>query len=468
MSTALWTWGSLIGVTGGQADGIPQSAITGVSIDTRSLVPGDLFVALKDQRDGHQFVTAAFRAGAAAALVGTHYQRQPDDGALLRVDDALHALEDLGRVARFRGKPRVIGVTGSVGKTGTKEMLRLCLATAGSVHASEKSYNNHWGVPLTLARLPPAAQFGVFEIGMNHAGEITPLTRMVAPEVAVITTVEPVHLGHFASEVEIADAKAEILLGLEPGGIAILNRDNRHFEHLKNTAVTVDARIVSFGTIEGCDVQARALDVNANGTDVTVTVAGRSIRYRVGAPGRHIAMNSLAVVAVLDCLGIDIETALAPLAAMPAPVGRGARQELAVQGGRILLIDESYNANPASMQAALATLGTVPRGDFLRRVAVLGDMRELGDQAAALHRALSEPITASGIDLVLACGPLMRHLVDTLAGDRDGGWAPDSSQLVPRLQAAIRPGDAVMIKGSLGTNMAPLIKAVRDMALRVG
>ncbi len=463
MTTPLWTWGSLIGVTGGRGDGAPTAAITSVSIDTRTIDPGDLFVALKDQRDGHDFVTAAFKAGAAAALVSEHYERQPSDGALLRVDEPLHALEDIGRVARFRGKPRVVAVTGSVGKTGTKEMLRACLATEGTVHASEKSYNNHWGVPLTLAKLPAAAQFGVFEIGMNHAGEITPLTRMVAPQIAVVTTVEPVHLGFFTNEDEIADAKAEIFLGLEPGGIAILNRDNRHFDRLKTKAQAVGAKVISFGASEGCDVRALEMTVTGEGTAVVLQLAGRSIRYTVGAPGRHIAMNSLAVAAVMECLGLDMSTALQPLAGVTAPIGRGARQTLAVADGRILLIDESYNANPASMRAALATLGTVARRDFPRRIAVLGDMRELGEQGAQLHRDLKEPLQVADIDLVLACGPLMRHLVDTLESDRVAGWAEKSVDLVASLKTALRPGDVVMIKGSLGTNMAPLIRAVLEL-----
>jgi UDP-N-acetylmuramoyl-tripeptide--D-alanyl-D-alanine ligase len=468
MTTALWTWGSLIGLTGGRGDGAPTAPITSVSIDTRTIGPGDLFVALKDQRDGHDFVTAAFKAGAAAALVGEHYTRRDGDGALLRVEDPLRALEDMGRVARFRGKPRVAAITGSVGKTGTKEMLRACLGAVGSVHASEKSYNNHWGVPLTLAKLPAATQFGVFEIGMNHAGEITPLVRMVAPEIAVITTVEPVHLGFFASEDEIADAKAEIFLGLEPGGTAVLNRDNRHFDRLTIKAEAAGAKVVSFGTVAGSDVRAVDMDVSGKGTAVTVQVGGRTARYTVGAPGRHIAMNSLAVVAVLQHFGLDLEAGLKPLADVAAPVGRGARRVIRLAGGEVLLIDESYNANPASMRAALATLGTVPRADFPRRIAVLGDMRELGEQGAQLHRDLKAPIDDADIDLVLACGPLMRHLVDTLQGERVGGWAEKSVDLVAPLKAALRPGDVVVIKGSLGTNMAPLIKAVQDLGQGIG
>ncbi len=437
--------------------------ITGVSIDTRSLQAGDLFVALKDQRDGHEFVTAAFMAGAAAALVGESYARCDDDGALLRVAEPLRALEDIGRAARRRCGAKIAAITGSVGKTGTKEMLRACLAAAGMVHASEKSYNNHWGVPLTLSRLPANAEFGVFEIGMNYANEITPLVRMVAPQIAVVTTVEPVHLGYFKSEQEIADAKAEIFLGLEPGGIAVLNRDNRHFHRLKTRAQAAGARVVAFGTTADCDVHASAFDATADGTAVTLAIDGRTIRYLVGAPGRHIAMNSLAVAAVLHHFGLDPETALRPLADISAPVGRGARHEITFKSGRVLLIDESYNANPASMRAALETLATVPRTAFARRIAVLGDMRELGDEGVRLHRDLKQPVEAAGVDIVLACGPLMRHLVDRLDAKMLGGWAERSGDLVATLEKAIRPGDVVMIKGSLGTNMAPLVKVIKSL-----
>jgi UDP-N-acetylmuramoyl-tripeptide--D-alanyl-D-alanine ligase len=298
---------------------------------------------------------------------------------------------------------------------------------------------------------------------MNHPGEIVPLTRMVAPNIAVVTTVEPVHLGHFKNEEEIADAKAEIFLGLEPGGVAVLNRDNRHFQRLKTKAEASGARVVSFGTDPAADVRAIACDEQETGTGVTVRIAGKDVRYRVGAPGRHLAMNSLSVAAVLHQFGVDLELALAPLAAAAAPVGRGARTEMTWGGGKLLLIDESYNANPASMRAALATLATVSRSAFPRRIAVLGDMRELGDQASAFHAALAEPISAAGVDIVLACGPLMRHLVDKLDADHRGGWSERSTDLVAPLQQALRPGDVVMIKGSLGTNMAPLVAAVRRL-----
>jgi UDP-N-acetylmuramoyl-tripeptide--D-alanyl-D-alanine ligase len=339
-------------------------------------------------------------------------------------------------------------------------MLRVCLSEAGSVHAAEKSYNNHWGVPLTLARMPAATRFAVIEIGMNHAGEIAPLSRLARPHVAVVTNVLPVHLGQFASETQIADAKAEIFVGLEPGAAAILNRDNSHFALLEARAVAHGARIHSFGTGAGSSIRAISLDAGPDATTVAVGFSSPPLRYTVGAPGVHIAMNSLAVAAVLDVLGLPLETCLAPLAHITVPRGRGARTTFAVPGGSILLIDESYNANPASMRAALAAMSTVPRQAHPRRIAVLGDMLELGSRAAEFHRGLKDAVDAAGADLVFACGPNMRLLFDDLAATSRGQWAQTSADLAAGLVAALRPGDVVMIKGSLGTRMAPLVEAV--------
>jgi UDP-N-acetylmuramoyl-tripeptide--D-alanyl-D-alanine ligase len=463
----LWRWQDLVAAAAGAADGAPSGPVTGLSIDTRTLEPGNVFVALKAGRDGHAFVPAAFERGAAAAIVARDYARAPADGALIRVDDPLRALERIAGAARARLAPeaRVIAVTGSAGKTGTKEMLHACLAGAGSVHAAEKSYNNHWGVPLTLARMPAATRFAVIEIGMNHAGEIAPLSRLARPHVAVVTNVLPVHLGQFASEEGIAEAKAEIFAGLEPGATAILNRDNPHFAQLEARAVSHGARVRSFGTTAGSSIQAVSLDAAPDATAVAIGVSGRTLRYTVGAPGVHIAMNSLAVVAVLDVLGLPLDACLAPLAHISVPRGRGARTAFAVPGGSILLIDESYNANPASMRAALAAMATVPRQAYPRRIAVLGDMLELGPRGAEFHRGLKDAVDAAGADLVFACGPNMRLLFDDLAETGRGQWARNSVDLAAGLLAALRPGDVVMIKGSLGTRMAPLVEAV---AARLG
>ena len=458
----LWRWDELNSAAAGTADGTALPPVTGFSIDTRTLAAGDVFVALQAERDGHAFVPAAFQRGAAAALVSRDYPRAPGDGALIRVDDPLRALERVGAVARARLSPdaRVIAVTGSAGKTGTKEMLRACLACAGRVHAAEKSYNNHWGVPLSLARMPAATRFAIFEIGMNHAGEITPLSRLVRPHVALVTNVLPVHIGQFGSEAAIAHAKAEIFAGLEPGAIAVLNRDNPHFPLLEARAAAHGARVHAFGTAAGAAIRATSLDAGPDGTAVAIAFGCRTLSYTVGAPGAHIATNSLGVVAVLDALGLPLEPCLAALAGISVPRGRGARTTFAVPGGSILLIDESYNANPASMRAALAAMATVPRQAYPRRVAVLGDMLELGGNAAEFHRGLKAAVDAAGADLVFACGPCMRLLFDDLAQSQRAQWSQSSTDLAAGLVSILRPGDVVMIKGSLGTRMAPLVEAV--------
>jgi UDP-N-acetylmuramoyl-tripeptide--D-alanyl-D-alanine ligase len=462
MTTPLWQWDELIAAAEARAEGTPAAAITGFSIDSRTLAPGDVFVALRAERDGHDFVGDAFARGAAAALVLSSYRRGSNDGALLRAGCPISALEAIGQAARRRSSARIVAVTGSAGKTGAKEMLRLCLSEAGATHASEKSYNNHWGVPLTLARLPRDAAYGVFEIGMNHPGEIAPLARMVRPHAAVITTVEPVHLQYFRSVGEIAEAKAEVLQGLVPGGTAVLPHDNAHFALLRERATAVGANVVSFGYAEAADVRCIQANMDARGSSVIAGTGSQRFPYRIGAPGEHYVKNSLAVLAAVQALGADAMRCLPALVRAAAPAGRGARTLLeAPGGGRILLIDESYNANPASMRAALAAVATVPRGDFPRRIAVLGDMLELGEAAADLHRGLNDAVDAAGIDLVFACGPMMQRLFDRLAPIRQGAWAEDSAQLEPALLRAVRAGDAVMIKGSLATRMAPLVEALR-------
>jgi UDP-N-acetylmuramoyl-tripeptide--D-alanyl-D-alanine ligase len=468
MTEPLWQWDELVAAAEGRADGTPAVDITSFSIDTRTLAPGDVFVALQAERDGHAFVGDAFKKGAAAALVSKGYRRSKDDGALIRASDSLIALTAVGRAARARSNARIVAVTGSVGKTGTKEMLRLCLDDAGTAHASERSYNNHWGVPLTLARMPKDAEFGIFEIGMNHAGEIAPLAELVRPHVAVITAVEPVHLEYFASVEAIAEAKAEVLKGLVPGGTAVLPRDNPHFGLLRERASAVGAKLVGFGFAKDADVVCVQANLDAKGSSVIAGLGSQRFPYRVGVPGEHYVRNSLAVLAVLVALGADPMRRLSALSRISAPAGRGARMVLDVPDGRLLLIDESYNANPASVRAALAAMATTPRGDFPRRIAVLGDMRELGEAAGDLHRGLKEAVDGAGVDLVLACGPMMRLLYDTLKPAQQGGWAPDSGGLVEVLLDTVRPGDAVMIKGSLASKMAPLVEALRARFRNVG
>src|SRR5579871_1406008 len=365
----------------------------GVSIDSRSLKPGELFVALRGPRhDGHDFVTSAFARGAAAAMVDRDLVADPRPGPLLRVGDTLAGLGALAAAARARSRARIVGVTGSVGKTGTKEALRLALASEAPAFAAAGSLNNHWGVPLSLARLPPDAAFGVFELGMNHAGEIAGLTRLVRPHIALITTVEPAHLGYFDSVAAIADAKAEIFLGLEPQGAAVLNHDNPFFERLAAAARAAGAgSIISFGANPAATVRLAGCTLEPEGSAVEAVLGDKRLRFRLNLPGRHWVMNALGVLGVCVALGCDLERAATALAALEPLPGRGRRHRLPWRGGRLRLIDESYNASPAAMAAAIAVLGAATLEPGGRRVAVLGDMLELGDGAAEFHRALAEP-----------------------------------------------------------------------------
>ncbi|WP_027578203.1 UDP-N-acetylmuramoylalanyl-D-glutamyl-2,6-diaminopimelate--D-alanyl-D-alanine ligase [Bradyrhizobium sp. Ai1a-2] len=463
MSTPLWTSAAMADAMRAETQGRLPSGVTGLSIDSRTLRPGEAYFAIKgDVHDGHSFVEAALKAGAALAVVeSAQREKFPADAPLLIVDDVLGGLVDLAHASRARLKARIIAVTGSVGKTSTKEALRHVLSAQGETHASVASFNNHWGVPLSLARCPAAARFAVFEIGMNHVGEITPLVKMVRPHVAVITTVEPVHLEFFSGIEEIADAKAEIFLGLEPDGAVVLNRDNAQFARLQARAKELGiSRIVSFGTDAQSD--ARLLDVSLHATcsAVHASILGHDVTYKISMPGRHMAMNSLAVLAGASLIGADLARAALSLSQLEPPAGRGARRMLDVGAGEATLIDESYNANPASMAAALNVLGQAQLGPHGRRIAVLGDMLELGPTGAALHRGLAEVVNANNIDLVYCCGPLMRNLWDALSTGRRGGYADSSASLESQAVAAIRPGDAVMVKGSLGSKMKRIVNAL--------
>jgi UDP-N-acetylmuramoyl-tripeptide--D-alanyl-D-alanine ligase len=445
--------------------GAARAPITGMSIDTRTLQPGDLFFALVgENRDGHAFVEAALAKGAAAAVVtAENAESLKQFGRLLVVDDALKAMERLGRASRARSKARIGAVTGSVGKTSTKEALRHVLSHQARTHASVASYNNHWGVPLTLARMPADSQFGIFEIGMNHSFEILPLVDMVRPEVAIVTTVEPVHLEHFRSVSSIADAKGEIFSGLLPGGTAIINSDNPHAQRLKShAAASAAGRIVTFGSGEGADARLTDCKLDAAGSDTVVTIGGRRIACRVGMPGRHMALNAVSVLAGVWALGADLDAAATALGSLEAGAGRGQRTMLSVGNGEVTLLDESYNANPASMRAAIQLLAALPVGRDGRRIAVLGDMLELGPTGAELHRELSEVVAAVGIDLVFCSGPLMRNLHEALPSHRRGAYAIDSATLQPLLLEALQAGDAVMIKGSLGSRMGPVVAGLKS------
>lgn len=463
MTKPLWTIGEMVKAVKGKCAAPAGTPVTGISIDSRSLAPGEAFLALRGlNRDGHLFVEAALAQGASCAIVEQAHQGKRGETRLLRVGDTLAALNDLGTAARARAtEASIIAVTGSVGKTGTKEALKHALLPSGQVHVSSKSYNNHWGVPLSLANMSDTTRFGVFEAGMNHAGELAELTKLIRPHIAIITTVAPVHLGFFRSVEAIADAKAEILDGIVPGGAAILNRDNQYFDRLRRRALQVKARVVSFGEADGSDARALKIALGPDGSDVEANILGDKIGYRIGAPGAHFVQNSLAVLAAVKLAGADLRAAAKSLAGWQAPAGRGERILLGSKNGRIALIDESYNANPASMRAALATLGLTPRSEYPRRIAVLGDMLELGGLGPRLHQELAPVIEEADVDVVLACGEMMRGLYESLPEERKGYYAKTAAELEPVLLAGVEPGDVVMIKGSFGSRMAPLVEALQ-------
>ena len=443
----------------------PLDGVAGVSIDTRTVKDGDLFFAIRgDQHDGHDFVRVAVAAGAAAAVVDeAHAPGLAGLPCLYVVDDVLRALERLGVAARARSSARIVAVTGSVGKTTVKEALRLVMADAGPTHASAASFNNHWGVPLTLARLPVDARYGVFEIGMNHAGEITPLVAQVRPQIAIVTTVAAAHLEHFASVEAIADAKAEIFSGLVPGGLAIINRDIDTYERLRAAAETSPAgHVLTFGEHPEADARLDAFSPTRDGSDVTASLLGRRIVFRLGAPGRHLAVNALAVLLAARAAGIDVQGASDSLGRFTVGQGRGARTVLRLPAGEATLIDESYNANPTSMRAALEVLGTTPPAGDGRRIAVIGDMRELGIEAERLHAELLPDLDAAGVDLVFAAGPLSHVLFSRLPAEMRGLWGETATAIEGALADGIRAGDVVMVKGSNGSRMGPLVAALKD------
>ena len=454
MTQGLWTAAEIAAATGGRAHG--DWAVRGVSIDSRTVQPGELFVALRGpHHDGHAFAGDALARGAVALV-----DRIPDglnEAGLVVVDDTMAALTALGRAARARSEARIAALTGSVGKTGTKEALRRALSMQAPTHASAASHNNHWGVPLSLARAPRATVYGVYELGMNAPGEIAALTRLVRPHVALITAVEAAHLGFFPSVAAIAEAKGEIFGGLEPGGIAVLNADNPHYPRLAALAEAAGgARVIGFGAGTSATARLRDARLDTDGSDVVMTLNGREIAFRIGAPGRHWVSNALGVIACAAALGADPEAAAHALAEFTPSAGRGRQHRLAMRGGWITLIDDSYNANPASMRAALEVLGCAPG----RRLAVLGDMLELGEHAPRLHAGLAEPVAACGIDRVYTAGPAMRHLHDALPSARRGAHVDDAADLLSVLRAELRPGDTLLVKGSLGMRTGRIVEAL--------
>jgi UDP-N-acetylmuramoyl-tripeptide--D-alanyl-D-alanine ligase len=460
--SGLWTAAELLEATGGRMD-VPFAA-SGIAIDTRRLAPGEMFIALRGAaRDGHAFVADALARGAAGAMVSSLPAGVPPGAPLLVVDDTLAGLTRLGAFARARFGGRLVAVTGSVGKTTSKEMLRAILAAHGPTHAAEASFNNQWGVPVTLARLPRAAAWCVVEIGMNHAGEILPLARLARPHVVLITNIEKAHIGHLGSLEAIADEKASIAGGLEPGGVAVLPADSPLLARLR--AACGAARIITFGA--GAAADARLLDaaVDAEGTVLEARVAGRTLRTRLAAPGRHMAVNAVGAIAAAVALGADPVTAAEALRDFAPIAGRGARRRILLPGGgSVLLLDESYNASVPSVRAALAVLRLQPAR---RRIAVLGDMRELGAEGPGEHRALAPDVVAHA-DLLFTCGDLMGLLHEAVPADRRGAHAADAEALAPVLAAALRPGDAVLVKGSLGSRMAAVIAALEALQAPAG
>ncbi len=467
---SLWTSAEAAAATGGTA--ARPWAATGVSIDTRTLAPGDLFVALTAARDGHDFVAQALEKGAAAAMVSRRPEGVAADAPLLLVPEVQAGLEALGRAGRARTRARVCAITGSAGKTSTKEMLRAALDAQGRVHASAASYNNHWGVPLTLARMPADTDYAVIEIGMNHPGEIAPLARQARPHVVLVTTIGPAHLEAFGTLDGIAAEKASICEGLEPRGVAVVNGDVPQAPILRAAAAAAGARIVTFG--ERAGLHHRLLDARAaEGATVARARAWRvPVLLKVRSEGRHFALNALGALAAAQALGADRGLSLNGLAAWAPPAGRGGREELAWGEGRIVLLDDAFNANPASMAAGLATLagmapqdgaGRIRRG---RRIAVLGDMLELGEAEARLHAALAEDPAMAEVHVVHCVGPRMRALWEALPEERRGRWEAAPEALAADLSRLLDAGDIVLVKGSKGSRVSLVVDAIRRIGQR--
>ncbi len=447
--TALWTSAELAAALNVPDPGFDA---TGISFDTRTLKSGDLFVALAGERDGHDFIPEALAKGAAGLLVSRDVP-----GPAIKVPDTLAALRQLAAAACARTTADIIAVTGSVGKTTTKEMLRRALAPFGPVHAAESSFNNHLGVPVTLARLPRDAAFAVIEIGMNHPGEIAPLARLAEPDAAVITSIAAVHIGHMGSLEAIAREKASILSGLTSAGAAILPAD-APFADILRAALPPRATCMEFGE-QGAQAKLLAVQSTAESCALEAEILGTRIALNLAAPGRHMAMNALAALAACAGLGLDITRAAAALDGFAPVSGRGARRPLHINGHEILLLDESYNASSASVRAALAVLALQPG----RRIAVLGDMLELGAHGAAEHLALAPHLSASA-DLVFTCGTLTKGLFDAMPPERQGAHAASAAALAPHLKAQLQGGDAVLVKGSYGSRMRDLILALESPA----
>ncbi len=459
-----WQAEDVLRAVRGQSLHVQDWQAHGISIDSRSVQEGDLFIAIKGPSlDGHDYVHQAFENGAIAAIVSQQPPQVPPDAPLIHVDDTFTALQDLGRVSRARCQAKIMAVTGSVGKTSCKEQLRLMLGAINDTYANEGSLNNHWGVPLSLARMPTDTKYGVFEIGMNHKDELAPLSRNVQPAIALITNVEAVHLEYFNSVEEIADAKAEIFLGMDPGGIAVLNRDNPHYARLVAAARTQGLKkTLSFGHSSKCDARILALEPDEAGTNVEAIILGQKISYRVGAVGVHLAINALGTLLVCAALDVDLEICSNALSSYRTPERRGTRQTVtSTDGGCLTLIDETFNASPIATHAAIDVLGQISVHASGRRVAILGDMLELGEKAPEHHAGLAQALEECKIDVVHCCGEMMKHLYHALSPDMRGEFASSSDKLAPLVAETLHAGDVVMVKGSKGSHMEIVTGAIK-------
>jgi UDP-N-acetylmuramoyl-tripeptide--D-alanyl-D-alanine ligase len=458
-TTALWNAADAAVATGGR-NSIDWRA-NGISIDSRTIARDDLFVALQGPSfDGHDYVGRALESGAAAGLVSHAPDHLKDDSPLLMVDDTMDALNALGVAARDRCDARIVAVTGSAGKTGVKEALRHVLSGQGKTSASLSSFNNHWGVPLSLSRMPSDTDYGVFEIGMNHAGEISPLVQLVRPHVAIITNVERAHTEFFPSVEAVADAKAEICDGIVEGGTVALNRDNPHFDHLQRAARERGIEnILSFGTDSSANARMTDAELGPLSSTVSADICGLAVKYRIAVPGHHWVMNSLAVLAAVHALGADVVRAAASLAGLAPLDGRGRVHQIGSEDKRFTLIDESYNANPASVRAAIETLGRMSPDSGGRRIAVLGAMRELGLDSAALHGELSATLIDNHIDLVHVAGE-MNEAHRLLPSNMQGALGESGEDIVDEIMKSVRVGDVVMVKGSNASRMNVVVAAL--------
>ncbi|MAR79688.1 MAG: UDP-N-acetylmuramoylalanyl-D-glutamyl-2, 6-diaminopimelate--D-alanyl-D-alanine ligase [Rhodospirillaceae bacterium] len=456
--TPLWTSKEVITATNGTSFGSKFWQANGISIDTRTISPGNIFIAIIGENiDGHNYIDEAFEKGASAAIISKKNANISGKNYVL-VRDTFVGLNSLAKYSRSRSKTKVIAITGSVGKTSTKEILRSALSGQFLVYATEGNLNNHLGVPLTLARMPVDTDFAILELGMNKAGEIRSLSKLVKPDFALITSVEAVHLEFFDSIDDIADAKGEIFEGTKRKGFAIINLDSKYFQKLSEIANQYELNVISFGSSKNPDVKLLNYVLHEDCTCVTCDINGLKMAFKIGVPGLHVINNSLSVLAIVNAIGGDLSLAGISFSNMTLPNGRGNRKKLITDDGEFELIDESYNASPVSMKAALQLLGQAKIKNNGRRIAVLGDMLELGQQSLSLHQGLSNHIKEAGIDMVFSSGKLMESLYKILPENIYKVWSKQSSELTNLLISELKAGDVVMVKGSFGSGMGKVVR----------